>query len=70
MRKGCSVNAPTWQDLILLSPLIIFGVAEKAGGCPGEAVVGQLGVLLSDEQSFQETVGCLLIILNCNLEIS
>lgn len=60
---------PTWQDLVLLPPLFVCSGAEEAGGGPGEAVVGQPGVLLSDEQSCQEALGCLLIILNCDLDM-
>lgn len=70
MSKSSYLNALTWQNLILLSPLLIFGFTKKVGSGPGEAVVGQSGVLLSDEQSFEETVGCHLIILNSNLEMS
>jgi len=33
-----------------------------------EAVIGQLGVLLSDEQRLKEAFGCQFIILNCDLE--
>lgn len=63
-------DAPTWQDVILLPPLLIFGVAEEPGSGPWEAVVGQFGVFLSDQQSPKETLGCLLIIFNCDLERS
>lgn len=47
MKTRSSVNAPTWQNLILLLPLVIFGAAEELGGGPGEAVERQPGVLLS-----------------------
>lgn len=49
MKTRSYVNAPTWQNLILLLPLNIIGVAEELGGGPGEAVEGQPGVLLSTE---------------------
>lgn len=61
---------PTWQDLIFLPPLLIFGSTEESGSGPGETVVGQPGVLLSDEKCLEETLCCLLIILYCDLEMS
>lgn len=69
-KRGSCLNAPTWQDLILLPPFLIFGIAEELGSGPGEAVVGQPGVFLSDEQGPKEAFGSLLIILNCDLEKS
>lgn len=60
-------NIITWQDLILLPPLLVFGTAEELCNGPGEAVVGQPGVFLPDEQSSQETLSCLLIVLNRDL---
>lgn len=61
---------PTWHELVLFPPLPIFGISEESGGGPGEGVVGQSGVLLSDEQGLEEAFGCLLIILDCDLRTS
>lgn len=58
----------TWQNFILLGPLLIICGAEEAGCGAGEAVVRQLGVLLSDDQSLEETAGRLLIVLHCDLK--
>lgn len=65
-----SLFALTWPNFVLLLPFLIFGVAEEPGGGPGEMVIGQSGVFLSDKQRPEETFGCLLIILNGDLESS
>lgn len=69
-KKWSSLFALTWPNFILFLPFLIFGVAKEPGSGPGEMVIGQFGVFLSDEQRPEETFGCLLIILNGDLESS
>lgn len=64
----CVGGIQTWQDLVLLAPLLVACGAEEAGGGAGEAVVRQLGVLLADEQSLQQSLGGLLVVLHRDLE--
>lgn len=65
---ACVGGIQTWQDFLLLAPLLVACGAEEARRSAGEAVVRQLGVLLADEQGLEQGLGCLLIVLHCDLE--